>query len=77
VWLEAERRDGQVTAVVSDNGRGFPFEGRYDLEHLISFRIGPTTLRERVAQLGGTLVVDSSPRGTQVGISLKTGMSGA
>lgn len=77
VWLEAERRDGQVMAVVSDNGRGFPFKGRYDLDRLISSRIGPTTLTERVAQLGGTLVVDSSAQGTQVGISLKTGTPGA
>ena len=77
VWLEAERRDGHVTAMVSDNGRGFPFTGHYDLDHLISSRMGPTTLKERVAQLGGTLVVDSSAQGTQVGISLKTGMPGA
>jgi signal transduction histidine kinase len=77
VWLEAERRDGQVTAVVSDNGRGFPFKGRYDLDRLISSRMGPTTLTERVAQLGGALVIDSSVQGTQVGISLKTGTPGA
>jgi signal transduction histidine kinase len=77
VWLEAERRDGQVTAVVSDNGRGFPFKGRYDLDRLISSRLGPTTLKERVAQLGGTLVVDSSGQGTQVGISFKIGTPGA
>lgn len=77
VWLEAERRDGQVMAVVSDNGRGFPFKGRYDLDRLISSRMGPISLTERVAQLGGTLVVDSSAEGTQVGISLKTGTSGA
>jgi len=73
VWLEAERRDGQVTVVVSDNGRGFPFKGRYDLDRLMSSRLGPTTLRERVAQLGGSLVVDSSAQGTHVEISLKTG----
>ena len=76
VWLEAERRDGRVTAVVSDNGRGFPFKGR-DLDRLISSRQGPTTLKERVARLGGTLVVDSSGQGTQVGISLKTATPGA
>jgi signal transduction histidine kinase len=77
VWLEAERRDGQVTAVVSDNGRGFPFKGRYDLDRLISSRLGPTTLKERVAELGGALVVESSGQGAQVGISLKTATPGA
>jgi signal transduction histidine kinase len=77
VWLEAERRDGQVMAVVSDNGRGFPFKGRYDLDRLISSRMGPISLTERVAQLGGTLVVDSSAEGTRMGISLKTGTPGA
>lgn len=77
VRLEAERRDGQVMAVVSDNGRGFPFKGRYDLDRLISSRMGPISLTERVVQLGGTLVVDSSAGGTQVVISLKTGTPGA
>jgi len=77
VRLEAERRNGQVTAVVSDNGRGFPFQGRYGLDRLISSRLGPTTLKERVAALGGTLVVDSSAEGTQVRISLKTLAPGA
>ena len=77
MWFEAERRDGQVTAVIGDNGRGFPFKGRYDLERLISSRLGPTTLKERVAELGGTLIVDSSAQGAQVRISLNTGAAGA
>jgi len=77
VWLEAERRDGRVTAVVSDKGRGFPFKGLYDLDHLISSRRGPTTLRERVADLGGTLVVESSGHEAQIGIPFKTGTPGA
>ena len=76
VWLQAERRDGEVNVVVSDNGRGFPFKGRYDLDRLISSRLGPVTLKERVAELGGTLVVDSSGQGTHVGISLKTNTPG-
>jgi signal transduction histidine kinase len=63
------QRDGQVTAIVADNGRGFPFKGRYDLETLTAFHLGPATLKERVSRLGGSLIVDSTERGSQVRIS--------
>lgn len=48
-------------AVVEDNGRGFPFEGRASLEQLEAGRVGPAQIIERVRALGGRLVVDSRP----------------
>jgi signal transduction histidine kinase len=70
VRLEAASQDGSITAVVADNGRGFPFKGRYDLAALRARRLGPATLKERVAKLGGSLIVDSTAHGSQVRISL-------
>jgi len=55
---------------VADNGHGFPFKGRYDLVALTALHVGPATLKERVAQLDGSLTVDSTERGTRLEISL-------
>lgn len=55
---------------VEDDGRGFPFHGRYDLERLVAEQRGPWSLKERVASLGGELVIDSSDRGSRVEVRL-------
>jgi len=60
--------DGQVHVDVIDDGRGFPFQGRYDLESLVAMKRGPVTLKERVSSLGGTMVIDSSDAGARVEI---------
>lgn len=59
-----------VRITVSDEGCGFPFRGRYDLSELTARRIGPRSLRERVALLGGELVLASELSGSQLDISL-------
>jgi signal transduction histidine kinase len=46
---------------VSDDGRGFAFEGRRSLAELDERRAGPLVLKERVRALGGTLSVTSEP----------------
>jgi signal transduction histidine kinase len=61
---------GHVTIVVADNGRGFEFKGRYDLAALAQLNVGPATLKERVALLGGALTIESTEGGTRVEISL-------
>jgi signal transduction histidine kinase len=55
---------------VSDDGHGFSFRGRYDHAALVQLNIGPATLRERVTSLGGSLVVDSTDRGSRLEITL-------
>jgi signal transduction histidine kinase len=67
------RRNGFVDLRVSDNGRGFPFAGRYDLAALDRAGVGPRTLKERARTLGGTLAVDSSRSGATVEIRLPVG----
>lgn len=55
---------------IQDDGRGFPFHGRYTLEELVAAKRGPVTLKERVAALQGTLLLDSSPAGSLIAIRL-------
>jgi len=59
-------QNGSIRVRVSDNGRGFPFEGRFDLAALNRSGYGPRTLKERVAALGGTLTIESSTAGATI-----------
>jgi signal transduction histidine kinase len=59
---------GGVNIVVADDGAGFPFSGTFTLAQLNEQRRGPVTLKERVASLGGDLVLDSSPAGSRIDI---------
>jgi signal transduction histidine kinase len=58
--------DERLHVRVSDNGRGFMFAGRYDLEALNREGTGPRSVKERVRSLDGTLIVESSPRGATI-----------
>jgi signal transduction histidine kinase len=64
VELEAPHR--HVHLFISDDGCGFPFVGRYELAALASRNLGPVSFRERVASLGGELVLDSSDEGSHL-----------
>ena len=70
VWATIELQPDQVRITVADNGRGFPFRGRYPLSALMSLQLGPVMLRDRVASLGGTLVLDSTAAGSCLVICL-------
>jgi len=64
VVINVERR--QVRIEVADDGQGFPFEGEYDLHSLLASGLGPVSLRDRIASLGGSLHLSSSQRGSQL-----------
>ncbi|HEX8454770.1 MAG TPA: sensor histidine kinase [Longimicrobium sp.] len=60
VSLVIERRNGNLSVILEDNGDGF------DLETVLvspekTRRLGLRGMRERVARLGGTLDIESSP----------------
>jgi signal transduction histidine kinase len=59
-----------VHIIVTDDGCGFPFRGRFDLAELASRRIGPKSLRDRIASLRGELVLTSELSGSRLEISL-------
>jgi len=63
---------GPVQIAVVDDGDGFSFRGRYNLTELTDRRIGPKSLRERVASLRGEMILTSELAGARLEISLPT-----
>ena len=61
---------GDLAIEIADDGCGFPFDGTYTLEELNAARRGPVTLKERVASLGGDLVLHSTPNGSRIEIRI-------
>lgn len=70
--LHAEIKSDQnrMHIAVFDNGCGFPFRGCHDLAALTQMNLGPVILRERVASLGGGMILVSGESGTRLGITL-------
>ena len=68
ITLRISVRGSDLRVAVIDNGEGFPFKGRLTLPQMIAEKRGPRSLRERVAELGGNLVIDSSADGAQLEI---------
>lgn len=72
VDIDVECTDDKVILVVSDDGKGL------NRDVLLRFRsghaggIGLAGMRERLAELGGTLSVESGPQGTQIRATLPT-----
>jgi signal transduction histidine kinase len=70
IRVDLDVEDDLLRIIVADDGHGFPFRGRYDHQTLVEARLGPTSLRERAASLGGTLMIDSQGSGSRVEIAL-------
>ena len=67
----------RMRIVVADDGRGFPFRGLHDHAALTEMNLGPVTLRERVASMGGSLSIDSGETGSRIEITLPLKEKGA
>jgi signal transduction histidine kinase len=61
---------GHLRLVITDNGRGLGFEGRYDQEELAALGLGPRSLRTRAEKLGGEMVIDTDSTGTRLEFAL-------
>jgi signal transduction histidine kinase len=70
VAVTVEKSDGQIRVVVADDGRGFPFKGRYEHTALVELSQGPRSLLDRVTSLGGQLTIESSTAGARVEMRL-------
>jgi signal transduction histidine kinase len=66
LWVEKRR----VRIEVADDGRGFPFEGELDLPALMEAGLGPASLRDRIASLGGSLRLVSSRQGSRLDMTV-------
>jgi signal transduction histidine kinase len=55
---------------VSDDGRGFPFRGELDDAALRDRRLGPVSIKQRVAALGGQIAIRSQETGARLDIRL-------
>ena len=64
-------QNGSWKLVIDDDGRGFPFTGRFSLKELDDFRKGPMVIKERVRAVGGNLLIESTPgRGSRLEITV-------
>ncbi len=59
VKVKVSGKNGRIGLSIHDDGRGFPFEGTYNLEQLETMGIGPLSIRNRVRAMQGDLVLDS------------------
>ena len=56
--------------VMVDDGVGFDFQGTWSLEQLVAAGVGPRVIKERVLSLNGTLMIESTPTGARIEISI-------
>lgn len=62
---------GKWNLTVEDDGKGFPFAGRYTEQQLQEAGKGPMIIRERVRLIDGELTVESNPgQGTRLEVSV-------
>jgi len=56
---------------VEDDGKGFPFEGRYNQQQMEEAGKGPMIIKERVRLIAGELTVESNPgHGTRLEVTV-------
>ncbi len=70
VAMGIHKNDRHIEITIEDNGKGFPFSGKYSLEELELLRLGPGSIKRRVRTLGGALVLDSKP-GQGAGLTIR------
>jgi signal transduction histidine kinase len=66
VSVSVRHVQGELHVTVMDDGRGFPFHGKYSDADRRRLRVGPGVLAERVEALGGSLAIDSSNTGARL-----------
>jgi len=71
VVVSFTRDGGGWKLAITDNGRGFPFSGRLESETLMNSVKGPLVIKERVRNIGGSMVLESQPnQGSRLEIRL-------
>lgn len=71
VMVRLSSKNGRWTLVIEDDGRGFPFAGRFSQVELDALGRGPLVIKERVRVIAGELAIESSPgQGSRLEISV-------
>lgn len=70
VSVTAHSDGGGIHVVVEDDGHGFSFLGEYDDAELRRRRLGPLSLKRRVASAGGSLSIRSTREGSALSVRL-------
>jgi signal transduction histidine kinase len=69
VSIDADSDGNAMKLTIADNGVGMPVHGVFDMQELKTMRVGPRMLQDRVAGLGGELMLQSGSNGTTLRIS--------
>jgi len=56
--------------VMVDDGVGFDFRGTWSLDKLVTAGLGPRVIKERTQSLDGNLMIESTPTGARIEISI-------
>jgi signal transduction histidine kinase len=71
VLVQFDRRDGRWRLTIEDDGRGFPFSGRFSQAELEADGQGPLVIMECVRLIDGELTIESiSGRGSRLEITI-------
>jgi signal transduction histidine kinase len=71
VLVRLGAKNGTWKMEIEDDGRGFPFEGRFTQNQLDNLGKGPLVIKERVRLIDGQLTVESNPgRGSRLEITV-------
>jgi signal transduction histidine kinase len=71
VDITVSARARQIRVKIKDNGTGFPnLHGSYSGEELFARNMGPTSLLARARHMGGTLVLLTSTKGTEIDLEV-------
>jgi signal transduction histidine kinase len=71
VFVRLGAKNGTWRMEIEDDGRGFPFSGRFSQTELDSLGKGPLVIKERVRLIDGELTIESNPgRGSRLEITV-------
>jgi signal transduction histidine kinase len=62
--------EGNWMLVMVDDGVGFDFHGTWSLEQLVAAGVGPRVIKERVLSMNGNLMIESTPTGSRIEITI-------
>ncbi len=67
VIVSLEESSDHFVLTIDDDGAGFKFTGRFNLDEMDQLRIGPVSIKRRAKQMGAELTVESTPgRGSRL-----------